>query len=174
MKFEPVQWIASLCILMSVQLMSVQKTWAQHPAVEVVQDLFTGLRARDSLVIQPFLHPEAVLQRWSRTDQGVLETRVVDGQMFISEVGAGGIPYVERIWSPEVVETGEIVTVVAPYDFWLEGQLSHCGVDVITLMETEKGQWQVVTLMYTVDGKTPEICKQRFPGQPSPPNSTEQ
>lgn len=168
MKFVHAGWKAILCLLTTVQM-----SWAQHPAVEVVQDLFAGMRTRDSLVIQPLVHPDAVLQRWSRTDKGVLASHVVEGHTFISEVGAGGIPYVERIWSPEVVESGEIVAVIAPYDFWLEGQLSHCGVDVMTLMETEKGQWQVVTLMYTVEGKTSELCKQRFPDQPSPPSSTE-
>jgi hypothetical protein len=37
----------------------------------------------------------------------------------------------------------------APYDFYIDGEFSHCGVDVFDLIQLE-GQWKLANSMYTV------------------------
>src|SRR5688572_2738177 len=56
----------------------------------------------------------------------------------------------ERIWNPEVTVHGLIATLRAPYDFWIDGKLSHCGVDAFDLIKTEEG-WKIAGGVYTVE-----------------------
>ena len=45
---------------------------------------------------------------------------------------------------------GLIATVWAPYDFWIDGKLSHCGIDAFDLIKTEDG-WKIAGGVYTVE-----------------------
>jgi hypothetical protein len=56
----------------------------------------------------------------------------------------------ERIWNPDVRIHGLIATVWAAYDFWIDGKLSHCGVDAFDLIKTPEG-WRIAGGVYTVE-----------------------
>jgi hypothetical protein len=58
----------------------------------------------------------------------------------------------ERIWNPEVKVNGLIATLWAPYDFWLDGKYSHCGVDQFDFIKTEEG-WKIAGGVYSVESK---------------------
>jgi len=55
----------------------------------------------------------------------------------------------ERIWSARVTVQGDIAQVWAPYDFHLDGKLSHCGIDSFSMVRIADG-WQVAGVSYTV------------------------
>jgi len=40
--------------------------------------------------------------------------------------------------------------VWAPYDFWIDGKLSHCGTDAFDLIKTEDG-WKIAGGVYTLE-----------------------
>ena len=56
----------------------------------------------------------------------------------------------ERIWNPEVRIHGGLATVWTPYDFWIDGKFSHCGVDAFDLVKTAEG-WRIAGGAYTVE-----------------------
>lgn len=55
---------------------------------------------------------------------------------------------VERGFDAEVRVAGPVANVWLPYDFYIDGALSHCGVDVFTLLRTELG-WRIAGLTFT-------------------------
>lgn len=55
----------------------------------------------------------------------------------------------ERIWNAQVMVQGDIAQVWAPYDFHLDGKLSHCGIDSFSMVRTANG-WHVAGVSYTV------------------------
>lgn len=58
--------------------------------------------------------------------------------------------YLETAKSIEVkIHTGMAMAWV-PYEFRLNGDFSHCGVDVFTLVEKED-TWKIINLSYTID-----------------------
>src|SRR5262249_29881978 len=61
---------------------------------------------------------------------------------------AAGARFTERGFQPEVRVAGPLATVWFPYDFYLDGKWSHCGVDAFTLLKTEKG-WRIATLVWS-------------------------
>ena len=65
----------------------------------------------------------------------------------------------ERYWSPTVMIRGGIAVVWAPYEFWLDGKTSHCGIDVFDFVKVD-GAWRVANAMWTVE---PDACAELRP-----------
>lgn len=65
----------------------------------------------------------------------------------------------ERYWSPTVMIRGGIAVVWAPYEFWVNGETTHCGVDVFDFVKVD-GTWRVSNSMWTVE---PEACTELRP-----------
>lgn len=55
----------------------------------------------------------------------------------------------ERIWNAQVTVQGDIAQVWAPYDFHLDGKLSHCGIDSFSMVRTPEG-WRIAGVSYTL------------------------
>lgn len=60
-----------------------------------------------------------------------------------------GPSYLERMWDQTVLVEGDVAVVWTPYDFWLGGEFSHGGVDVITLLRTDEG-WRIASFAWSV------------------------
>ena len=54
---------------------------------------------------------------------------------------------------------GRIAVVWAPYEFRIDGETSHCGVDVVDFVKID-GTWLVSNAMWTVE---PEACDELRP-----------
>lgn len=74
-----------------------------------------------------------------------------------------GHVYRERYWSPTVMIRGGIAVVWAPYEFWIDGETSHCGVDVVDFVMINR-KWRVSNAMWTVE---PEACAELRPVDPT-------
>jgi hypothetical protein len=106
---------------------------------------------------------QSVLDAINGSDPDLLRSVMVPGAMIVAtgrgeprattaEAMATGIAdpeqgFVERMWDPRVQVDGPIASVWAPYDFYIDGEFSHCGVDAFHLIETG-GAWQVQSLVY--------------------------
>lgn len=70
----------------------------------------------------------------------------------------------ERGWDPTIMVSGPIATVWYPYDIYIDGAWSHCGVDVFNLVRTNDG-WRIAVLMYNV--QQPPACEPHPDGPPA-------
>ena len=61
-----------------------------------------------------------------------------------------GRQMLERMWTPQVRVHKGIASVWAPYDFWLNGAFSHCGIDSFDLAKTPEG-WKLTGGIYTME-----------------------
>ena len=118
--------------------------------VDVVNDLFQAMEARDSVRLKMALHPNALFTSVDLTGDRPT-TRRTEGTAFISSVGQPGVPYVERMYDPVVEHHGDFAQLWAYYDFSLGDSLSHCGHDAIQLIR-ESGQWRILGITYTRTG----------------------
>jgi hypothetical protein len=69
----------------------------------------------------------------------------------------------ERGFSPSVHVSGPLAVVWYPYDFYLNGQWSHCGVDSFTMLKVG-GRWRISSLQYSVE--QPPACAKHPNGPP--------
>lgn len=69
----------------------------------------------------------------------------------------------EQYWDPIVHVRGRLAVVWTPYEFWLNGKTSHCGIDVFHMVRQDDG-WRIAHVMWTVE---PDACPALRPADPS-------
>lgn len=70
----------------------------------------------------------------------------------------------ERGFGATAMVAGNVATVWMPYDLYINGGWSHCGVDAFVLVRTTAG-WRIVTLTYSVE--QPPACTRHPAGPPA-------
>ena len=76
-----------------------------------------------------------------------------------------GVPgnFRERYWNPVVQVRSGIAVVWTPYEFWVDGKTSHCGVDVFEMVK-DRERWRIGNMMWTVE---PTACDALRPADPT-------
>jgi hypothetical protein len=73
---------------------------------------------------------------------------VIPFEKFVEHIGTSKSDWLERISNPKVLQRGPISVVWAEYDFYLNGKLSHCGIDSFSLLKTQSG-WKIAAISDT-------------------------
>ena len=76
-------------------------------------------------------------------------TTIYDNDMRLQNLASKPEQYKERYWDALIVSDGNIASVWAPYDFYLNDKFSHCGVDLFYLVK-EGGAWKIAHFGYTI------------------------
>lgn len=122
---------------------------------------------------------DSALAAITREDHRALAALFIDGGSLVAMPTGGGTPrvttkaqvlanpmqgdFVERGWGGEAAVSGAVASVWLPYDFYLDGEWSHCGVDVFSLVRTDAG-WRIASIAYTVE--QPPACHRHPDGPP--------
>jgi hypothetical protein len=143
--------IATIVALTAVAAsVSAQSATAETDAVlKTVQTFFDTMTAQDVEGARAVLQPQGRFHAMSLRD-GKPDVRAFSNEEYFAILQASKQKMRERIWNPEVTVHGLIATLRAPYDFWIDGKLSHCGVDAFDLIKTEEG-WKIAGGVYTVE-----------------------
>lgn len=75
---------------------------------------------------------------------------------------AGPDKYKERYWSPTVLVRGGMALIWAPYQFWINDETSHCGIDAFSFAKINN-EWKVTNAMWTME---PRACEELNPPAP--------
>ena len=125
---------------------------AEREAVlKTVQAFFDTMAAKDVEGTRRMLMPRGAFHAMPEQD-GKPVSRAFTTEEYLKDL-AGMKPAVrERMWNPEVRIRGAIATVWTPYDFWVDGKFSHCGIDAFDLVKTDEG-WKMAGGVYTKEAK---------------------
>lgn len=130
-----------------------------------VQKFFDSIATRDAAAARSVLVLDGRIV--SAVDgEGPARVRSRTFQEFVDGLGTGNQKFLERFWNPEVRIQGPIAVVWTPYDFWIDGKFSHCGIDAFDMVKTPEG-WKISGGVYTVQR---EGCA---PGPLGPPRDGE-
>jgi hypothetical protein len=121
----------------------------REAVLKALQVFFDTMTARDVEGARQILVPQG---RFHVMDlaRPKSEPRSFSNEEYFAQLQASKQTMRERIWNPEVRVHGPIATVWTPYDFWLDGKLSHCGVDAFDLIKTADG-WKIAGGAYTIE-----------------------
>lgn len=114
----------------------------------LAHDFMQALSDRNTSRLDELMAPQARLFSIREGDSGPV-FGVRTREEFLEGLAGGGTAFLERIWDPVVEVSGRIAMVWAPYDFHMDGALSHCGIDVLAFMKLEEG-WKVTSITYNV------------------------
>ena len=136
----------------------------EEPAVRAAMDRYmTAISANDLQAMAAMQTPEGMTYRARATEGGEMEIVPHPNSYWIDPSQDDGRTYRERYWSPTVLIRGGIAVVWAPYEFWIDGKTSHCGIDVFDFVKID-GVWRVSNSMWTVE---PNACAELRPADAS-------
>jgi uncharacterized protein YciI len=71
-------------------------------------------------------------------------------EAYLDRLGRPGGRVYERIHDVHVHVRGTVASAWAPYDFYVDGEFSHCGTNAMTLVRTAEG-WRIASSAWTVE-----------------------
>ena len=125
-----------------------QEKHPEHDAVMVVVDRFFEALNTDNQVLIASISIDGA-HNYSIREKSDSTFELRSRQQNNAELAPNAAEYTERYWD-EIVLVNDLMAVFwAPYDFYIDGMFSHCGVDVFDLVKLN-GQWKMANSMYTV------------------------
>lgn len=132
------------CLTVSAQedeKMAVQKT---------IENFFAGFHAQDSMLIKKTVTEGIIMQRISQKEDGTSEHNTDDFNKFLK--GIVSIPkdrkFEEKIKSCSIQIDGPMANAWTEYEFWIDGAMSHCGVNSFQLFNDGMG-WKIIYIIDT-------------------------
>lgn len=127
----------------------------------VVDSSLAAISAEDFEAFADLMLPEAIaFPVWEQPDGLAYRARTVEVQRSLA---ADDADLVERGFDAEVRVQGHLASVWLPYDFYENGQWSHCGVDAFILLRRPEG-WRIASIAWTVE--QPPACRAHPDGAP--------
>ncbi len=115
----------------------------------VINNLFTGMRNADPVLLRSAFSDSAILQTITRNKEGkmLVETEdVKEFTDFVSRLKKDSAD--ERIQFETIKIDGPLAVVWTPYNFYHNGKFSHCGVNSFQLVRFD-GIWKIQYLIDT-------------------------
>jgi putative lumazine-binding protein len=126
-----------------------EKVAPAKEALAIVTRLFEAMQAKDSDGIRATFVPEGQLAVTQKRN-GQTTVRLLTADAFAKSISEGKGVYQERMYKPETLVTGDLVTVRGRYGFYVDDRFSHCGLNSFHLMRTEQG-WKIVNAASTLE-----------------------
>jgi hypothetical protein len=128
---------------------------AEDSVKSVITTMFNAMRNADSESFMSAFSDSAILQTISRTKEGKAMVRNEDIHEFADFIGRLKKDSADERISFEVVKTdGPLAIAWTPYNFYYNGEFSHCGVNSFQLVRLN-GVWKI---QYLIDTRRREGC----------------
>ena len=133
---------------------------AEETAVLAAMDRYlAAISASDLDTMASMQTPDGMNYRARALPGGGMEVLGRPSSYLVDPARKDGRAYRERYWAPTVLVRGSIALVWAPYEFWIDGKTSHCGVDAFSFIRVGEA-WHVANSMWTVE---PDACPELRP-----------
>jgi Domain of unknown function (DUF4440) len=146
-----------VAILLSASLFSVvlaHKANDEKDAMAVVNTMFAEMANHNPPAIAGLFTAEATLTAIIKNKENKSTVRVFTGEAFSKNFAENRGPIKEDMYAPEIRIDGDLASVWGRYVFFVNGKISHCGVNAFHLVRTDAG-WKIATASSTMD---PQGC----------------
>jgi hypothetical protein len=120
----------------------------ERDVIAAVQVMFDAIAACDAVKARAVSVPEGRLYRLVPAPGAQPASSTLE--QFAARLEQCPNTMLERMWTPQVRVHKGIASLWAPYDFWIDGKFSHCGIDSFDLVKTPAG-WKITGGIYTVE-----------------------
>jgi len=121
--------------------------------VEVVRLFFEAMTAKDVEQSRTLMTPDGILYGYRESDDGLQIVRLTHAS-YLEGLAGRENKLVERFWDPKVLLHDRMAVVWTPYDLFIDGEFSHCGIDSFSLLKTEAG-WKITGIVFSME---PDDC----------------
>ncbi len=125
-------------------------------AKKTIEDFFTAFHAQDSLSLMQMVDPAITLKSVSEDSLGNTIVKTEEYKELVKSIIS--IPkdtrFKEELHSFDIRIKGMLAHIYAPYTFYLNGKISHCGIDSFELVK-HHDEWKILSI---TDTRTKEGC----------------
>ncbi|TDE28499.1 nuclear transport factor 2 family protein [Flavobacterium ranwuense] len=136
--------------LLIVILFISANSHAQNQEIQkVVETFFEAFHAKDTLKLQAFCEDTMILQSIAENAKGTKLSNEKPEAFFksIASIPAE-LKFQEKILSYSIQVDGSMAHAWTPYEFYVNGKLSHKGVNAFTLFKKDN-TWKIIHLIDT-------------------------
>ncbi len=120
-------------------------------------EFFDAFHKQDSVALKSMVTDKVILQSISTNKEGKTILKEEDFSKFIKSIAS--IPkdqtFEEKLLGFNIQVDGNMANAWTPYEFWYQGEFSHCGVNSFQLIKAD-GAWKII---YLVDTRRKEGCQ---------------
>src|SRR6478672_5684495 len=140
LKINPMRKLLTLALLLGLQPAFSQESDAK----QAVEDFFKAFHNRDTIAMKAVLADELVLHTVTEKASGInlsTETR----EAFLKSIASTpkSIRYEEKLLSWNIQIDGKLAHVWTPYEFYINGNIVHTGVNSFQLY-WKNGRWKII------------------------------
>src|SRR5258706_753336 len=109
----------------------------------VINKMFVGMKNADALLLKSSFADSTLLQTITRNKEGkitVINESIIEFSDFVSTQSPGAAD--DRISFETIKIDGPLAIAWTPYNFYFNGQFSHCGVNSFQLVRFN-GEWKI-------------------------------
>ena len=139
-----------------MNLVALAQTEEELQVKQTIIEFFDAFHAQDSIAIKNTVYPSILLQTIGVNKEGksVLKTEnftdLVESIISIPDT----TNFQERIMSYSIQIDGNMANAWTPYEFWINNQFHHCGVNSFQLFR-EENRWKII---YLIDTRRKSDC----------------
>ncbi|MEM1001638.1 MAG: nuclear transport factor 2 family protein [Bacteroidota bacterium] len=121
-----------------------------------IEAFFEAFHQQDTVALKSMAKGNIMMQSISLNKEGKSVLSQNDYNQFVKSIGS--IPkdrkFEEKLLDFTIKVDGSMANAWTPYEFWFDGQMSHCGVNSFQLIKDD-GSWKII---YLVDTRRREGC----------------
>jgi len=149
--------ILLLCVCLSVTTMYAQNDETANVKA-AIDTFFEGFHKGDTIMMKSVMKGNFVTQSAFKNAEGKDVLRSGESANFVKSIGSR--PDTEK-WDERLLDyiikvDNNMANAWTPYEFWRNGEFSHCGVNSFQLFN-DNGQWKII---YLIDTRQREGCNE--------------
>ena len=129
--------------------------------LDAVTTFFDAMSTNDANLAASVMIEDGVIYGYVETSEGFRLIRTTTEQ-FLEGMRNRSDAALERIWDVKVLVHDRLAIAWTPYDFFLNGEFHHCGVNNFNLIRTDDG-WKIAGVTYSIEV---ESCEESPLGAP--------
>lgn len=146
----------SIVVLVCFFATAAQAQSATDSVKQVVNQLFTAMKTSDAQLLQQCFADSATLQTIAMNKEGKTIVRNESVATFAASISKAPVGALDERIEFDMVKTDAALAIVwTPYQFYLNGNFSHCGVNSFQLVRFN-GQWKI---QYLIDTRRRTGCR---------------
>lgn len=139
-------------------ILTAQSSFTENDAKKLIDTFFEGFHKGDTVLMKSVMAPDMVMQTAFSTPTG--EHKLTDGSGgdFITAISnrPADQKWDEKLLDYIVQVDGNLAHVWTPYEFYFNGNFSHCGANAFTLAKMDEG-WKII---HIIDSRRTAGCKE--------------
>lgn len=137
-------------LLLLLPLAVNAQTHNESDVRQAIDDFFEYFHQQDTVTLRTMLADDVQLRSISRNRAGEIQMRAQPMDNFLASLASipDTLSFQEKLLDYEIAIDGDMATAWTPYEFYLGGNFSHCGVNAFQLFHDGSG-WRIIALADT-------------------------